>query len=240
MRLMAAIAFTFAFVPLRVNADELVTLTYHSALLSGNYSYLPTGLSTSADLPAAPFTGTLTGSVLFDETTLALNGFGSALSYDFELTGSGGTDIGFASQAPTFLVYAAAQTSTESCANSSNLICVTTQDGAITGASVGLSNNSYHSSPTQLSIGPQGDSAFFQFATTLGGCGNYQLEFDTGSTYTGNSISPCVVQASSTTAGKWTVSSTNAPEIDPEFAGSGLTLLAGCLAILRGRRRSIA
>jgi hypothetical protein len=235
--LAAGIALSLASLPLTANADELVTLSYQSALLTGSYSYLPTGLSDSALLPSSPFTGTLSGSVLFDETTLALNGVVSPISYDLELMGSGGLDIGFGSTAPIFLFDVTSEFEAASCAGSSNNICVITQNGVITAASVGLVSNFYHSPPTQLSIGPQGDSAFYQFATTMGTCENYQLTFDTGSTYTGNTISPCVVQASSATAGKWTVSSTNAPEIDPGFAGSGLTLLAGCLAILRGRRR---
>jgi hypothetical protein len=149
------------------------------------------------------------------------------------------TDVEFGSTAPTFITSAAFYSGNDACANAMNTICVITQNGVITGAGVGLVNNAYHSSPTQLSIGPLGDSASYLFGTTLGSCENYQRVFDTGGTYTGDTISPCSVQASSSVAGTWTVSTTNAPEMDPGFAGSAFTLLAGCLAILRGRRRTL-
>jgi hypothetical protein len=236
----AAVVLLGACVPVIANADEFVTLNYQSTVLTGDYSYLPTGISNSGPIPSAPFTGILTGSVLFDETTLALNGVAGPISYDFELTGSGVTDVEFGSTAPTFITYAAFYSGNDACANAMNTICVITQNGVITGAGVGLINNAYHSSPTQLSIGPLGDSASYLFGTTLGGCESYQRVFDTGSTYTGDTISPCYVQASDAAAGTWTVSTTNAPEMDPGFAGSGLTLLAGCLAVLRGRRRARA
>ena len=47
----------------------------------------------------------------------------------------------------------------------------------------------------------------------------------------------CGSTGSNTTPGVWTSSATQAPEIDPASAASGLTLLLGGLAVLRGPRR---
>jgi hypothetical protein len=45
------------------------------------------------------------------------------------------------------------------------------------------------------------------------------------------------IEASSALPGVWKASVTRAPEIDPALAGSGLTLLLGGLAVLRGLRK---
>ena len=47
----------------------------------------------------------------------------------------------------------------------------------------------------------------------------------------------CGSTGSNTTPGVWTSPATKAPEIDPASAASGLTLLFGGLAVLRGRRK---
>ena len=47
----------------------------------------------------------------------------------------------------------------------------------------------------------------------------------------------CGSTGSNTTPGVWTSPATKAPEIDPASAASGLTLLLGGVAVLRGRRR---
>jgi hypothetical protein len=47
----------------------------------------------------------------------------------------------------------------------------------------------------------------------------------------------CGSSGSNTTPGVWTSSATKVPEIDPASAASGLTLLLGGLATLRGRRK---
>ena len=46
------------------------------------------------------------------------------------------------------------------------------------------------------------------------------------------------VSESNTAGGHWGSTITAAPEIDPGVAGSALTLLAGCLAMVRGRKRA--
>jgi hypothetical protein len=47
----------------------------------------------------------------------------------------------------------------------------------------------------------------------------------------------CGSSGSNTTPGVWTSSAIQAPEIDPASAASGLTLLLGGVAVLRGRRK---
>jgi hypothetical protein len=49
-------------------------------------------------------------------------------------------------------------------------------------------------------------------------------------------ICPCQVNVGNKEAGEWHVKTTQVPEIDPASAASGLTLLLGGLAALRGRR----
>jgi hypothetical protein len=48
---------------------------------------------------------------------------------------------------------------------------------------------------------------------------------------------PCGSSGSNTTPGVWTSPAAQAPEMDPASAASGLTLLLGGVAVLRGRRK---
>jgi hypothetical protein len=214
--------------PLAAHADDIVTLAYQSAVLTGTYTYLPTGLTSAApSLPSASFSGTIAGSVVFDETEILENHFVGPISYSFTLSGVGAS-VSFASTAPALVFFG-------NCAGSENCIGLTADDGVVTGATVGLLQNSYHAPESQLSIGLNGDSASFVNGDAVGTCMLYEVE-----TYTGPTVSPCRLNASSSTAGTWTVSNAYAPEIDPASAGSGLTLLAGSLAMMRGRKRATA
>ena len=47
----------------------------------------------------------------------------------------------------------------------------------------------------------------------------------------------CGSTGSNTTPGVWTSPAARVPEIDPALAASGLTLLLGGIAVLRGRRK---
>jgi hypothetical protein len=111
------------------------------------------------------------------------------------------------------------------CCGSASFAFTTNNSGAITSWDVYLHLNiASTNSPTENTIvlGPSGD------------------------TYTGSGSSPSVcrlpggctqfLQESNTTPGSWTVAH-QAPEIDPASAASDLTLLFGCLAVLRGRRK---
>lgn len=218
--------------PFAANADDIVTLTYQSAPLTGTYTSAVSGLLTADPYVTAPLIGTITGSVVFDETELASSGAIGAESYSFTLTGSGsanGINIGFdSSPTPALIIIGG------NCSGSATFICVNSSNGVITGASVGLLDNFFPTDPVQVSIGPQGDSA-----SLVSGACTFGVETSTGPTYTGRT---CIsyLTASNSTAGKWTVTSTAAPEIDPGTAGSALTLLAGFAAMVRGRRRVAA
>ncbi|HEY4340136.1 MAG TPA: hypothetical protein VGM97_09345 [Steroidobacteraceae bacterium] len=237
MPLVAAIALAGICSPWGANADDIVTLDYQSAPLTGSYTYLPSGMTWNTfdpPLPSAPFTGFISGTVVFDETSLNVGGLIGPIFADFELAGTGTNAVDLYSTAPP-LIY------NGPCSYSRGADCIglSSDNGAITGATVGFDGDAYHGTITTLSIQPSGDSASFLLASTQGTCQNLVNETSPGVyTYTGAPISPCSVQASSSMAGTWTVKTTSAPEIDPGAAGSGLTLLAGCLALLRGRRRA--
>ena len=77
-----------------------------------------------------------------------------------------------------------------------------------------------------LTIGPTGDSISYVYEGSNGPCTQQR---------SGGGPNPCTVVASSNSAGAWQV--TRAPEIDPASAATGLTLLLGGVAVLRGRRK---
>ena len=79
-----------------------------------------------------------------------------------------------------------------------------------------------------LAIGPNGDSVSYTYAGVNGACTQQGAA----------EPNPCTVVASSKSAGVWLV--TQAAEIDPASAASGLTLLLGGLTVLRGRRKLIS
>lgn len=219
--------------PFTANADDIVTLNYQSAPLTGTYSSLVSGLPAADPFVNSTFTGTLDASVVFDETQLALNSETGAISYNFTLNGTGaaaGVSLGFDSYPVPIYVY-------QGCRAGDYAIGICSSNGGVTGATVDIAVSqgveSMASSFSNLSIGPLGDAATVENT----GCGA-ALQGTTGTTYTGPSMGVCYLQAANSTAGSWTVAS--APEIDPGTAGSALTLLAGFAAMVRGRRRATA
>jgi hypothetical protein len=103
--------------------------------------------------------------------------------------------------------------------------------GAIDGWSISLNGDvpgpgGYRSSATSVDRGGVGgDSATMSTTCTAFFSAGSPQSFGCGST------------GSNTTPGVWTSPATKAPEIDPASAASGLTLLLGGVAVLRGRRR---
>jgi hypothetical protein len=101
-------------------------------------------------------------------------------------------------------------------------IALTTANGVVTGAIVDWDKPEIGGSyifDISFSIGPQGDT-YNNFAA--GGPA-------------GECIPICGVMESNSTPGVWEV--VRAPEIDPACTASGLTLLLGGIAVLRGRRK---
>ncbi|HEV2700822.1 MAG TPA: hypothetical protein VGV09_04270 [Steroidobacteraceae bacterium] len=214
--------------PWAANADDIVSLSYQNTL-TGTYSSLVSGLPLPFPFQTATYTGTLNGSVVFDETQVA-SGATAPISYSFTLDGTGnstGLNVGFDSFPTPVYVYPGC--------NGTYSIGSCSSNGAVTGATVEFSEIGLSPVPITLSIEPQGDAVNFLNS----GCA-LALEGASGATYTGPSMSICSLQAANSTAGTWSVTSTAAPEIDPGTAGSALTLLAGLAALARGRRRATA
>jgi hypothetical protein len=98
-------------------------------------------------------------------------------------------------------------------------------NGAVVGVAIGwsfMSQGPYSTTQT-LSLGQNSGDSWLQYS----GCDRLAPG--------GGGL--CGLTLSDTTPGKWTVTGTAAPEIDPATAGSALTLLAGFAAMMRGRKR---
>jgi hypothetical protein len=230
---------------------QTFTLDYQNNLVSGTYTSLPPGTTTTnpftVSLPEASFTGSLTGYLTYTATTSSSGFHGYTLDGEaFTLSGANGTQVGFINGPMPLSYFGPTAPGVIGFYDDSidGSTVVQTQDGNPTGATVSIQNTTYHASPTQLSIGANGVSASYELATVNGGCTNqFEPAFSPGGAsyvYNGPGISVCSLTATSSSAGTWTVASTNAPEIDPGMAGSALTLLAGCVAMMRSRGRVVA
>ncbi len=98
-------------------------------------------------------------------------------------------------------------------------------NGSVVGAAISWSYASQGPGATveTISVGSNGGDSFLQY----GDC-DYNAPAGGGR---------CGLSLSNLTPGTWTVTSTEAPEIDPATAGSAFTLLAGIAALVRSRRR---
>lgn len=229
-RVLGALAGYIAFAA-GVASAQTTVLQYQGDIMTGTSTSLSAGQS-SPTLPTNPFIGYLTASVTLSgplgPTSLTLE------SWQVNLEGSNGIDLSFMGAPEPVLV--------NCCLSGSgfvgnNEIGITTDDGAVTGATMGISVDPYHGNNAYISIGPSGDFFSYSYGTTQGACENLVPDYPGAPPYSGGTINPCSVQASNTLRGKWTV--TAAPEIDPGFAGSALTLLLGTLVVLQGRRRAV-
>jgi hypothetical protein len=216
--------------PIAANA-QTTTLDYQGTVMNGISTYLPVGQTQATPLPSADFTGTLTASLTVTGSLSARDL--TLVSYDINLNGrSNGTifSLTHITAGPPDVIREAQGVVPNFC-DTTNCIDLTTSHGAFTGATIDLTSFSYHTSFEHVVIGPTGDSFAFLFANTNGTCENI-LPHD--APYMGPTINPCTASASNGEAGVWTV--TRTPEIDPASAVSGLTLLLGGAAVLRGRR----
>jgi hypothetical protein len=223
---------------------QITTLSYDGDLMAGTSTYLPTGLivpnGTFATLPTAPVTGEFTASLAVSGS-LAANNL-KLISFDVTFNGSNGIP-GFSPVidfGPAPLDSFGGPSFCTDAAFGGGCINLTTSNGAITGATWDLVNKGYHRSYSTIDIGPTGDMFTFVYATTDGTCENqaHPPPLSGGNVYTGMSINPCLVRASNKTPGEWLVTTIAAPEIDPAAAASGLLLLFGGVAVLRGRRKT--
>jgi hypothetical protein len=181
---------------------------------------------------------TLTGSLA--KNNLAISGFvvdvtlNNGTIFSFQNLGNGlagltSTDIPGAITTTETSVCTTETSTTSGCMN------LTTKGNSVSGATFNLTDFEAHTGEGMtLSIGPNGDS--FSYSATL----------RSGISCTGGNVFgayvgpagglPCSVNVSNSRAGTWVSATTNAPEIDPTFAVSGLALLFGSVAIARGRR----
>jgi hypothetical protein len=204
---------------------QITTLDYQSALSGGTTYYnnptppqLLTPQQFAASFTSAPFTGNITASL--QESGSA---GGEVLSGTVNVTGSAGTNInlsfGLAALeygSPPFLAFD----------GSSGTVNLLMSNGAITGATMDITFSSYHEPTMFLTIGPTGSATLdYLYNGTNGPCTQQGAD----------EPNPCTLTAASNSAGVW--QATGAPEIDPASAASGLTLLLGGLAVMRGRRK---
>jgi hypothetical protein len=210
------------------------TLNFQGGDMTGTSTFLPTGLTAPAnggipDLPTAPVIGTFTGSIVVDGSIAAHNL--NLVDFGFTFTGNNGTPFSVDAEPGQFAFLSGGGVKFTS---PTGEIDLTTSHGAITGASVFLSDSFSHGPSDTLSLGAGGGSFTWEFGSTGGNCDNLKPQFE-GGVYTGSTINPCSLQVSGS-SGAWLVTTT-APEIDPASAASGLTLLLGGIAVLRGRRK---
>jgi hypothetical protein len=208
---------------------QTVTLDY-SDQVSGTFTSLPQGWPDFQPLPTSTFDGSLSGSITY---TLSNNIY-VLTAEGFNITGASGTQFfdnepfpfSYGSGGPNF------------CDGAGHCIDVQGPPGAPTGATVNTSNYAF-SPDGQLIISASGVSASYLSGSLNLPCTAQFFSVDGGNTFvhTGPNIPVCTLTAASSSPGTWTIASTNAPEIDPGMAGSALTLLAGCVAMMRARKR---
>jgi hypothetical protein len=184
-------------------------------------------------LPSSPLTATYTASITLTGSLAANNLY--ITSYDVSLSGSNGYSDGSnsGSAGPSSPIFIESPGGTSFCGSlTGSCIDLTTANGAITGASIQIFSSGYHVSTTTFRIGSEGDWYNSQASGTNGGC---NIPYIPGTVYTGPTINPCTVSSGNTMAGSWTV--TQAPELDGSSALSGMMLLLGGAAVLRGSNR---
>jgi hypothetical protein len=217
---------TVLFAPVATNA-QVTTLDYQGSVMTGSSDYLPTGFTDTngtigPTLPSMPFVGSFDATITLDGSLSANDLTLTSLNVDVNgISLSAGPVAGPSPFGIGGFVAGQGQ------------VDLTTSNGEITGAIINISSNPHRGPVEQLTIGPTGDFFSYFYSSSAGICET--LVPINGTPYAGPTINPCDVSASSSAAGRWTV--TQAPEIDPASAASGLTLLLGGLAMLRGRRR---
>jgi hypothetical protein len=103
----------------------------------------------------------------------------------------------------------------------------TNGNGAIDGWSMSLAGT----------VGGPGGWTETMTSSDIGGVGGDNAEIAANCYSASGQSFSCGWTGSNTTPGVWTSPAAQAPEIDPASAASGLTLLLGGVAVLRGRRK---
>jgi hypothetical protein len=224
IKILGLVTITLMAEPMCANA-QITTLEYQSSTLAGTTTYynnpIPPDFLTpqqfATSFSSAPFTGNITESL-----SVISNGAGESLSGVINLMGYNGTSINLGVDVSAFGETPQLLTPYAGASGTINLI---ESKGAITGATMDITFSSYHEPTMYLTIGPTGDSFAYIYAGTNGPCTQQGSD----------EPNPCTISASSGSAGTWQVS--RVPEIAPESVASGLSLLLGGVAVLRGRRK---
>jgi hypothetical protein len=234
--------------PIAANA-QVTTLEYQGGVMFGSSTYLPNGytcpgssgsdVTCLAPLPTAPVVARIDGTLVIDKNNTPNGGYYYGLaSILFTLSGRNGADFSTYITLPNGGYFGGGPGSQpELCGVDGCIDLIISRNGAIVGASIDLSSSDYNSTETQWDIDRNGGSSINYLYALDGTCQTFvPITGPPGGPYppyTGGTINPCTVVASSTKAGVWRV--TTVPEIDPLSAASGLTLLLGGFVVLSGR-----
>jgi len=194
--------------PISANAQS-TTYTYQGdAFTAGSVNLTPPAGSTSINLPRNFGVGTLNGFII--------------------LSAPLGDNLNNVSVMPAFV-----DISTGSPLFRGDFTFSTNANGAIDGWSISLAGT----------VGGPGGYGLTATSVDIGGVGGDSATLSTTCTaFFPPSLRPpqtfsCGATGSNTTPGVWTSPAAQAPEMDPASAASGLTLLLGGVAVLRGRRK---
>jgi len=222
--------------PMVASAQE-TTLDYQGNIMGGTSTVVavpfeggPTGVPSSPIFTTATFDASVTYSGSVAQNNLVIDSFAINLiannGQKFELQDILPSSQGYVTNGTSLCGLGAMGVS--------GCLTLTTSGDTVTGATIDLQNpGNYHGTVADVTIGPSGDS--FSERDGYGGVFGCSGDRSVGVfTYVGsNSASPCSMNVSDSTAGRWTVA---APEIDPASMASSLTLLLGGFLVLRGRR----
>jgi hypothetical protein len=224
------------FVSVGAAQAQVTTLEFQSSSVIGTDYQLQTG---GTSLTAVPITGSIMATMVFYGPISNL----TLVSYNINLTGSDGVSAGLGNSYNADSGYPNGEKpfngagTTTFGINGEGLITANVAEGNITSATLNLNTSNLKGGGTNASANPSSASVEFNLNLgSLGGCENLIPGFGYApvSPYTGKTITGCHGGAGG--PGTWTV--TKAPEIDPATAASGLTLLLGGMAVLRGRKRA--
>jgi hypothetical protein len=235
-KILGLLAASLIAVPMVAQA-QTETLDYQGYVMGGT-STTEIVPANAAPLQSAPVstTATFDASVTFSGS-LAQNDL-VIDSYQINLTANNGASFEFQNLAPLqnspfFAINGESECAPGGIDELGGCVTLTTSGNTVTGATFNLRHDGYHESVPSfvITIGPNGDAFSDSYSGVLNvNCG---LNGDNSQgTFVGPaSAFPCTMNVSNPTAGVWT-----APEIDPATATSGLALLLGGVAVLRGRR----
>lgn len=202
------------------------TFDYTGSTMTGTMSSLPTG---ATSLSQNAITGFFTAEIILQNNAL--------VSYSAAFNASNGQSLPLYTQAESgfsVIGMGAAESGLiySSFTGYNTVTLQTDAQGNVDGAVFNFNNNIYHNGWMELSLGATDSLSWLtDYAGSDGTCEN-QLPYG-GGAYAGPAIAACGAYAVGT-KGTWSLVS--APEIDPKGGTGAFLLLAGGLAVIRGRK----